>query len=153
MDPERALLSKVILERTLNGVTDAGITREHFADSDARKVFDYVTAFYQDNGTIPTARELASDAPWYDLEDSVEETVGALVDRLHRYHALDLIETELVTATEAYDDGNVDLVTDVLASLLTRLNVSRPAIHDVNLVETGQERLAEYLKPLERDLR
>ena len=144
MDPERALISRIILDRTLAGITDSGITRVHFTDVNARKVFDYLTSYYQDHGVVPTSRELAADAPWYPLEEVVQETTGSLVSRLLQYRALDVIEEELLAATHAYEADDVQGVFTILSRTLSSLVDSQPNLRDTNLVDTWEERLARY---------
>jgi hypothetical protein len=60
---EQLLISKIIEEKDLGPVADAGITLDYFLDGKNRRVFDAILQYKQEHGAVPALRRIKQDFP------------------------------------------------------------------------------------------
>lgn len=144
LDHEHLLICKIVEERTIAPVIEAQVQSKHFLDDEHRKVFDFILDHKQRYGNVPAVKVVKASFPGYALKKS-PETFDFLIDKIREVHTLALMERGLEIATEAYDDGNIEAGKSALARTLAEIEQDVPSLRDLNLAETGAERLARYL--------
>lgn len=150
MDVERYLISKIIQERDFAPVADKHITAEFFLDPKNRTVFKTIVRHHADYAEVPTLAQIRMDHPDYKFV-KVEESYDYLIDRMREARSLSLIEQGVTEAVEAYDERDAQGAIDALHATLSKISLEIPNGRDVNVVETGQERLAKYMALRDRE--
>jgi replicative DNA helicase len=143
-DFERLLVSRVIQDKDLAPVADAGITPDFFGDPDNRAVFKAILRHKGNYGEVPSLATIKTDFPTYKFV-RVEDSMNVLTDRLRELHTLALLEQGLADSVDAHEEGNANAAMEALARTLASIASAVPNARDTDLTETGQERLARYL--------
>lgn len=143
-DFERLLVSRVIQDKDLSDVADAGITPEFFGDPDNKAVFKAILRHKANYGEVPSLGTIKTDFPTYRFV-KVEDSMQVLTDRLRELHTLALLEQGLADSVDAHEEGNANAAMEALARTLANIATAVPNARDTDLTETGQERLARYL--------
>jgi replicative DNA helicase len=143
-DFERLLVSRVIQDKDLGDVADAGITPAFFGDPDNKAVFKAILRHKGTYGEVPSLATIKTDFPTYKFV-RVEDSVQVLTDRLRAQHTLDLLEQGLAESVDAHEEGNADKAMAALAKTLSDIAAAVPNTRDTDLTTTGTERLARYL--------
>jgi replicative DNA helicase len=143
-DFERLLVSRVIQDKDLAAVADAGITAEFFGDPDNKAAFKAILRHKATYGEIPSLATIKTDFPTYRFV-KVEDSMQVLTDRLREQHTLALLEQGLADSVDAHEEGNATAAMEALARTLASIASAVPNARDTDLTETGQERLARYL--------
>lgn len=150
MDVERLLLSKVLAERDMTSVVDAGITATFFLDPRSRQVFQTMVRHKQDYGEVPTVRVMKKDFPDYPFLRA-DEPLPYLIEEMRKEHALSLYEAALSDAVDAYDDADEHNVQKILHHVLGQVSLDLPTTRDTDITQTGEERLERYRRLTELD--
>jgi replicative DNA helicase len=150
---EQLLVSKIIEEKDLGPVADAGITLDYFLDGKNRRVFDAILQYKQEHGTVPALRRIKQDHPRFPFI-VVEEPWSDLISQVRNEYHLALMEEALADAVEIYDkhkDGSDrEVGTSLfeikarLHTVLTEMEKSVPNMKDTNLAETADDRWDRY---------
>ncbi|MFE4681553.1 DnaB-like helicase C-terminal domain-containing protein [Streptomyces sp. NPDC056721] len=143
-DFERLLVSRVIQDKDLTDVADAGITPSFFGDPDNRSVFQAILRHKGTYGEVPSLGTIKADFPTYKFV-RVEDSMQVLTDRLREQHTMDLLEQGLAESVDAHEEGNADKAMAALAKTLADIAAAVPNTRDTDLTTTGTERLARYL--------
>lgn len=143
-DFERLLVSRVIQDKDLTDVADAGITAEFFGDPDNKAVFKAILRHKATYGEIPSLATIKTDFPTYKFL-KVEDSMLVLTDRLREQHTLYLLEQGLADSVDAHEEGNALAAVAALHKTLADIASAVPNARDTDLTETGQARLARYL--------
>jgi replicative DNA helicase len=143
-DFERLLVSRVIQDKDLAVVADAGITPDFFGDPDNKSVFKAILRHKGNYGEVPSLTTIKTDFPTYRFV-KVEDSMEVLTDRLRELHTLALLEQGLADSVDAHEEGNATAAMEALARTLANIASAVPNARDTDLTETGQERLARYL--------
>ncbi len=143
-DFERLLNSRIIQDRDLTGVSDAGITPAFFGDPENKRVFQAILRHKGTYGEVPSLTTIKTDFPTYKFV-RVEDTMQVLTDRLRELHTLALLEQGLADAVDGHEEGNADAAMSALARTLADIAAAVPNSRDTDLTQTGTERLARYL--------
>uniref|UniRef100_A0AAU3I7U8 DnaB helicase C-terminal domain-containing protein n=1 Tax=Streptomyces sp. NBC_01393 TaxID=2903851 RepID=A0AAU3I7U8_9ACTN len=143
-DFERLLVSRVIQDKDLTDVADAGITPSFFGDPDNKAVFQAILRHKGTYGEVPSLATIKTDFPTYKFV-RVEDTMQVLTDRLREQHTMDLLEQGLAESVDAHEEGNADKAMAALAKTLADISSAVPNTRDTDLTATGTERLARYL--------
>lgn len=150
MDVERYLISKVIGDRDLSPVLDAGITEAFFADKTNRNVFKRLLDLNVKHGQVPTVAMMKKDFPTYRFIE-VEEPTDYLINEIQENFVYAVLEDTLYEAVDAFDKEDIENVVSILSSALSRVNSEVSTVHDTNLRTTGAQRLQRYQEMQERD--
>jgi replicative DNA helicase len=143
-DYERLLVSRVIQDKDLTDVADAGVTPEFFQDPENKTVFKAVLRHKAKYGEIPSLTTIKTDFPTYRFV-KVEDSMQVLTDRIRELHTLALLEEGLATSVDAHEENNAQAAIAALAQTLANIASAVPNSRDTDLTQTGQERLARYL--------
>lgn len=143
-DFERLLVSRIIQDKDLTEVADAGITPDFFGDPDNRAVFKAILRHKGTYGEVPSLTTIKTDFPTYKFV-RVEDTMQVLTDRLRHLHTLALLEQGLADSVDAHEEGNAEQAMAALAQTLADIAAAVPNTRDTDLTTTGTERLARYL--------
>jgi replicative DNA helicase len=143
-DFERLLVSRVIQDKDLAVVADAGITPDFFGDPDNKSVFKAILRHKGNYGEVPSLTTIKTDFPTYRFV-KVEDSMEVLTDRLRELHTLALLEQGLADSVDAHEEGDATAAMEALARTLANIASAVPNARDTDLTETGQERLARYL--------
>lgn len=142
MDIERLLISKVIETGDL-GRAARVVTADWFTDPAAAQVWRLIVDHKAKYGRVPSISVVKADYPTYKLL-STPESLDFLVDRMVRHRHLYLLEHALTDAAALHVRGEVEKVTARLHTVLSELARTTPGDNDVNLRETGAQRLERY---------
>jgi replicative DNA helicase len=137
-------VSRVIQDKDLAVVADAGITPDFFGDPDNKSVFKAILRHKGNYGEVPSLTTIKTDFPTYRFV-KVEDSMEVLTDRLRELHTLALLEQGLADSVDAHEEGNATAAMEALARTLANIASAVPNARDTDLTETGQERLARYL--------
>jgi replicative DNA helicase len=147
---EQLLISKIIEEKDLGPVADAGITPDYFLDSKNKRVFQAILDYKHEHGEVPRLRRIRQDFPRYEFI-SASEPWSDLTQQVRFQHDLGVLENALTETIEIYDGQDATKLGKtlfemkaVLHTALTAMEQSTPNMQDTNLAETGDERWEKY---------
>lgn len=143
-DFERLMVSRIIQDRDLTAIADAGITPDFFTDNTNREVFETILRHKGTYGEVPSLTAIKDDHPTYKFL-RVEDAMDVLTDRVTEQHSLALLENGLAEAVDAHEESDVKATQEVLWRTLAAIQAAVPNSRDTDLTQTGQERLARYL--------
>jgi len=92
---------------------------------------------------VPTVSVLQMDFPEYKFVKAAEP-LSFLIEEIQRKHALSLLEGGLSGAVEAYEARDPDTAIGVLMDAISQISTDIPVGRDVDLTETGLERMQRY---------
>jgi replicative DNA helicase len=143
-DFERLLVSRIIQDRDLAAVADAGVTPAFFQDPDNKVVFKAIMRHKGTYGEVPSLTTIRNDFPTYKFA-KVEDTMQVLTDRIRELHTLALLEEGLAASVDAHEENNAQAAMEALSRTLAAIASAVPNSRDTDLTTTGTERLARYL--------
>lgn len=145
MDVERALNSKILEDRVLVPVHEAGVTRDFFIDEENRKVWDWINDYWRDEGSVPTTRALQHAYPTYRVDTDVEESLDWLIDQIRKQRKRDLVIEILAETGDALSsrDGEEEALR-LLSAGLSEIHTEIPVLADEHLTETYSARAERY---------
>lgn len=150
MDYPRHLISHIAKTGDIATPLDAGIRADWIADPEAGRVWRYVIEHHARYSKAPTAEVLAAEYPTYALLTS-PEPIGYVVDKLRSMRAMAMLEAALDQAVGALERSDVDGVQQELSSVLVALAAELPKSVDVDITQTGVQRMARYAEAGKRD--
>jgi len=137
------LISRILADKDLGPIAEAGITSKFFLDPKDRRVFDTIVEFNARHGAVPTVSVLKMDFPEYKFVKAAEP-LSFLIEEIQRKHSLALLEGGLSGAVEAYEARDPDTAIGVLMDAISQISTDIPVGRDVDLTETGMERMKRY---------
>lgn len=140
---ERQLISKIVQDKDVHHVYQQGIRKAFFPDPVDAQVFDAIVRHHNRYGEVPSADALSRDFPKYDLVE-VSDSLEYLTDAFRAKHEQSLINDAIGDVATAYDQGNLTAAKAVMSRVLKQIAEEVPQGKDVNLTETGDERMARY---------
>jgi replicative DNA helicase len=143
-DFERLLVSRVIQDKDLSDVADAGITPAFFGDPENKRVFKAILRHKGQYGEVPSLATIKTDFPTYKFI-KVEDSMQVLTDRIRELHTLALLEQGLADSVDAHEEGDALAAMAALHKTLAEIASAVPNARDTDLTQTGNERLARYL--------
>lgn len=143
MSVERDLISRILQDRDLTVVTDAGVTPAFFQKPENREAYKYILEHHRQYSQVPSVEAFGRNYPTYKVSDA-PDTIQYYADTLGEYYEEVLVEDGLVKATDAYDSGDIKAARQHIADLLRKVNqeVTRTKVTDIT--ETGNKRLERY---------
>lgn len=147
-DPEHRLICRVLTEPAdWAAVAAAQITDDFFQNAKHRKVWQAICAYQREYHALPTIPVLRADFPkeTYRLI-RVDEPIELLIKEIQRNRKAAILEfgmEEIVTAWEAADYDGAQRAMDATTA---EMHHSIPVVDDMDLTQTGDERLAWYLE-------
>jgi replicative DNA helicase len=140
---ERDLISKILADKDLSTVSEAGVTPAFFQSHEHREAYQYVLEYQREYSQVPSIEAFKRNYPTYKIADC-EDPLQYYVDEICADHKAFLLEDGLVKATDLYDAGEYEAAQNSLAQCLTQLNQEISKVRAVDLTETGPERYARY---------
>jgi len=140
---EQRLVSRIVADRDINHAINAGVRQEFFLDAKTRQVFDALIRHKGKYGEVPSLTVIKQDFPDY-IFVKPKDSMEYLIDEIKRLHALSILEQGLNAGVNAYDSGQPDSVSKVLQQTLRKIATDIPTGRDINVTETGAERLERY---------
>ncbi len=145
MDVERLLISRILADKDLGPTAEAGITSKFFLDPKDKSVFDRIVEFNTQHGSVPSLAALKIDFPEYKFVKP-SNPLSFLIEEIQKKHSLSLISGGIEEAVEAYEARDPDTAKGVLLAAIDQMNADIPVGRDVDLTETGLERMQRYLE-------
>lgn len=140
---EKNLISKILLERDMSAVTDAGVKRQFFADNDARDAFEMITEHLVKYSQVPTVETFKKDYPTFRLRDAAD-SIQYYIDTVVSNHQSRILEEGLMEATDLFEEGFHDDSKMVVARTLSRLNEEIAGSRVTDLTQTSLKRMERY---------
>lgn len=150
MDYPLHLISHTIASGDLSPATEAGVKTAWITDPRAARVWKYVLEYQTSYGVVPSRVALAAEYPTYALVPD-PEPVAWVIDQLRDARAMTLLESALDRAVGAFEVGDSGMVRSLLSGVLTELAQEIPASRDVDITQTGADRMKRYRALAERD--
>jgi replicative DNA helicase len=149
IDAERLLISRILADKDLGPIAEAGITSKFFLDPKDRSVFDTIVDFNARHGSVPSVAALKMDFPEYKFVKSTDP-LSFLIEELQKKHSLSLISEGMEEAVAAYEARDPDTAVGVLLDAINQISSDIPIGRDVDLTETGMDRMKRYLEIRDR---
>lgn len=143
-DFEKLLISRIIQDRDLKEVADAGISPAFFQDPDNRRVFHAIMRHKGTYGEVPSLTAIKTDFPTYKFV-KVDDSMAYLLDQIRELHTLALLEQGLAESVDAHEANDSKAAMAALSKTLQAIASAVPNGRDTDLTVTGTERLARYL--------
>lgn len=83
-DNEHRLVSKIVKDRNILPVLEAGISTEWFVDEDVKTVFTFIRDHYTEYKEVPSAPTVKDNYPTFRLLN-VEDTIDYLIDTIRNF--------------------------------------------------------------------
>lgn len=142
LDPEKLLVSKIIGEESLSEAGD--IQPKFFSPGIYREAFVYITDYFREHGEVPSLLVMRNDCPDVKLVE-VDLPWSDIIQRMKDKYVKGIMDTGLDRVVQAMDEGDIHSAVNLIGSLTGKIHNDVPTSRDVDLTETGDERLAEYL--------
>jgi len=143
VDVERALVCKILADKTLGDATDYGIRPHFFKNRDNRAVFETMLAHSREYSEVPTVRTMKRDFPTYKFTES-EESQLFLMDEVRANHALSIYQGALTEAVAFYDSEDPEGCRAAMVHALRTVSNDIAVSHDVDITTTVEKRIQRY---------
>jgi replicative DNA helicase len=140
---ERDLISKILHERDLSVVSEAGVTANFFLSGEHREVFKYLLEHHRDYNSVPSMEAFERNYPTYKVT-TASDPMQYYVDEIGADYENYLLEDGLVKATDLFDAGDFTAAKMTIAQCLSQVNREITKVKAIDLTETGPERIAKY---------
>jgi replicative DNA helicase len=147
---ERDLISKILHDKDLSVVSEAGVTANFFLSGEHREVFKFLLEHHRDYNSVPSMEAFERNYPTYKVT-SASDPMQYYVDEISADYENYLLEDGLVRATDLFDAGDFEGSKRTLAQCLSQVHREVSKIKAVDLTETGPERIAKYREYAKRD--
>jgi replicative DNA helicase len=148
LDVEHRLICRVLTAPDdWLAVVNAAITADFFANSKHRRVWERITEFYSEYHEVPTVQVLRADFPQGTYRFlKVQEPIDFLIDEIRTSRKAALLERGLDEAATAWDAGDYETSLAAIYHTSSVINRVIPVADDMDLTQTGDERLAAYME-------
>lgn len=143
MSIERDLISKVLLDRDLTPVSEAGVTAEFFQSSEHREVYKFIVEHHRDYSSVPSPEALKRNYPSYKVSEP-GDPLQYYVDQICLDFEDMLMQDALVKATDEYEAGDTTGAKRTIAQCLTRVNQTTTRVNAIDLTHNARDRVAKY---------
>lgn len=150
MDIERLLISKVIEDGDLGLAAECGITADWFTDPESGRVWSMIVDHVATYGQVPSVGAVKRDYPTYRLVRSAEG-LPYLVDKMREHRQLAILEAAITDAANAHLRRDPEAVAARLHAGLAEVARTEITVHDIDITQTGEDRLAHYRQLAELD--
>ena len=146
-DNEIRLLSKVVRDRNLRPLLEAGVDNSWWVNPDARAFWRFLIKHYNKYGEVPTATSAKDEFPSFTLL-AVEDSLEYLLDRFISYrryvHVEDMLQEAADTLSATTDhEATLTVVERHLAEIHRE---GAPGTRDLVLSRDPQSRYDQYLE-------
>ena len=140
---ESLIISKVIDEQSLESTTKFGLRAEHFTTT-YRPVYEWILAYNQEHGSVPTDRAFSKAHGSILLDDASSESWSGLVDEMMVQYKFRTIADVLTRSSGELDNDDVEKAISTLQSGLTEATKQTSKLRDFDIIQDWEERLAKY---------
>lgn len=150
-DNETRLISKVIRDRNIRPLLEAGVTRDWWQNAEARALFKFVMKHYMKYGEVPTSTSVLDEFPTVEIL-AVDDSLEYLLDRFIGYRRYVHVEDMLQEAAEILSRTNDhEAALDLVEKSLTHIHQEgTPGTSDMFLSRDPETRYQEYLEDEKR---
>lgn len=141
LDPEKLLVSKIIEEGSLSEAGD--IQPRFFSPGVYRDAFVYITDYFREHGEVPSLLVMKNDCPDVKMVE-VDAPWSDLLQRIKDKHIKGLMDSRMGDIANALDAGDIHTAVNLVGSLTSKIHNDIPMSRDVDLSQTGDERLQAY---------
>lgn len=142
LNVDKLFVSKLILDGDSTPIKE--VEPYFLFDPEYRKAYEYIRSYFAEHGSIPTLRIMQSDVPNAPII-KVEEPWEDIVKRVQENYVRGIM-TENLDLIEAYKAaGDTKGAINLLGVLASKVHTAIPNKRDVDVTQTGDERLAWYL--------
>ena len=146
MDIGHLLISKIIDEQSLTECAKAGIKPDYFL-GEWRDVYLWIIKYNNEHGHVPSHRAFSKAYGDVEIVDASADSYSALISELLDLYRQRTIAEAMTEAVQKIDkDDKVDEVMEVLQHGLRAASVETVRLRDFNIVETWEERWANYVE-------
>lgn len=147
LDVEKLIISKIIKDRTFGDIAD--LPSYFFNGEHTRAAIDYLREYYGEMGEIPTERAFKADNPDVKLYE-VDEPWADLRKRLENQYLRGVINENMDYFVKAFhDEEDLDAAINFLGVTVAKVHNAVPRSRDVDITQTGHERLEWYRERME----
>ena len=141
---ERDTISKILIDRDLTTIADAGITPAFFIEYEHREAFKYILEHKTRHGEVPSPDAFhARHDPQYRLSEP-PDALSYYTDMLTRAYRVFLMEDSLMDAVDLFDEQQYEESERVLSTMLKTINTEIVSSRVTDLTQTGKARLERY---------
>jgi replicative DNA helicase len=140
---DHLLISKVITERKIDEAVKAGLKPDHFS-SKWSEVWAWVLEYWREYGDVPTDRAIRMEFGDLSLVDASDEPIARLVDEVYDNYRRRYLTEALRDVVTPLNEGDTKSALDILNVGLQKVNFETARLRDYDLIESWEERLAEY---------
>lgn len=140
-DINKIFISKILHERDITEVADIP---SYFIDEGIyRDAFEYIRQYYAEHTQVPTIRVFQADCPKAVLVNA-DEPWSDIIKRVNEKYVNGIFNVEMSKVVGAYEAGDTDSAINFLGVLVSKVHTAVPNKRDVDVTQTGDERLARY---------
>jgi replicative DNA helicase len=143
LDVEHLLNCRILQDKEILKVTEAGIKPEFFLDPENLRVFQRIAEFTREHGSVPTIRVMKADFPTYKF-NHVDEPMSFLLEEMRKNRAMALLQVGLENAVTTYDTRDPVATKQVLTEMLSLMANEIVETRDVDITKTVEERIDRY---------
>lgn len=150
-DNETRLISKVIRDRNIRPLLEAGVTKDWWENGEARALYKFVLKHYMRYGEVPTSTSVLDEFPTVEIL-AVDDSLEYLLDRFIGYRRYVHVEDMLQEAAELLSRTNDhEAALGLVEKSLTRIHQEgTPGTSDMFLSRDPANRYQEYLEDEKR---
>lgn len=141
LNVDKLFVSKLIQDGDSTPIKD--VQTYYLFDEKYRSAYEYICKYFAEHGSLPTARIMAADQPAAPLI-RVDEPWEDLVKRIHEKYVNGLMNEHLDVINALKDAGETKDAINLLGVLVSNIHTAIPNKRDVDVTQTGAERLARY---------
>jgi replicative DNA helicase len=145
VDNEVRLISKVVLDRYLDPVTQRGVNQDWFNNPDCKQVWKFVIKHHSAYGEVPTGVTVKENFPTFRLL-KVEDSLEYLADQFAAHRRSTSVYRLMQNGVQAVQDPNA--YEDVIALLrtgLAELDSDVTSTSDLDITISSPDRYDNYL--------
>lgn len=133
-DNEVRLISKVIRDRNLAPLLEAGVQADWFVNPDAKALFKWTVGHWSKYGEVATATSVKDEFPTFALLN-VEDSLEYLLDRFVAYRRYTKVEDTIQSAAEVLSTTNDhEVALQVIESQIAEIHREGvPGVSDMRL--------------------
>lgn len=140
---EHLVISKIIEEQSLSESINAGIKPMFFAN-DWENVYRWIIEYNSEHGAVPSERAFHTAYGDIDVIDTSTETFSGLFKELSDAYRTRVVTSSIADAMGPLDKGDISKAMEVLTAGMHSASMDVNRLHDFNIIERWEERLARY---------
>lgn len=143
MDVEKSFVSKILTAGELLPAIEAKVTPEFFEDPDMALVYQWILDHWQSYAKVPGQKALGATFPTFRAVRT-DEPLEYYVDKLIEARSYSIMEEGVSVAAKLLQDKDVSEAQATLNEMMMALARETSPIKDIDLTETGDERIERY---------